>query len=205
MESFLRELAKHLNSENPTWDGVTLVFPNRRAALYFRKHVSEIISKPLFAPDLITIEDFISEMATARVPDKLELVHRLHACYQQIVTAGSGVRSEPFDQFYFWGDMLLRDFDEIDKYLVNAEQLFKDLRNQKELDSSFDYLTDEQRAFLREFWSSFDETLSENKKKFIEVWIKLYELYKTFRTQLAAEGLAYEGMLHRNVAEAIKT
>lgn len=205
MESFLRELAKHLNSENPTWDGVTLVFPNRRAALYFRRHLSEIISKPLFAPDLITIEDFISEMATARVPDKLELVHRLHACYQQIVTAGSGVRSEPFDQFYFWGDMLLRDFDEIDKYLVNAEQLFKDLRNQKELDSSFDYLTDEQRAFLREFWSSFDETLSENKKKFIEVWIKLYELYKTFRAQLASEGLAYEGMLHRNVAEAIKT
>jgi len=204
MESFLRELAVKLNKENPTWDDVTLVFPNRRAALYFRKHLSEIITQPLFAPTLITIEDFISEMATARVPDKLELVHRLHGSYQQIINA-AGASSEPFDQFYFWGDMLLRDFDEIDKYLVNAEQLFKDLRNQKELDSSFDYLTDEQRKFLREFWSSFDETLNENKKKFIEVWVKLFELYKAFRSQLEGEGLAYEGMLHRRVAEGIKT
>lgn len=204
MESFLRELAVKLNKENPTWDDVTLVFPNRRAALYFRKHLSEIITQPLFAPTLITIEDFISEMATARVPDKLELVHRLHGSYQQIINA-AGASSEPFDQFYFWGDMLLRDFDEIDKYLVNAEQLFKDLRNQKELDSSFDYLTDEQRKFLREFWSSFDETLNENKKKFIEVWVKLFELYKVFRSQLEGEGLAYEGMLHRRVAEGIKT
>jgi hypothetical protein len=204
MESFLKELAVKLNKENPSWDGVTLVFPNRRAALYFRKHLSEIITQPLFAPNLITIEDFISEMATVRVPDKLELVHRLHASYQQIINA-AGAHSEPFDQFYFWGDMLLRDFDEVDKYLVNAEQLFKDLRNQKELDSSFDYLTDEQRKFLREFWSSFDETLNQNKMKFIEVWIKLFELYKTFRAQLEAEGLAYEGMLHRSVAEGIKT
>ena len=204
MESFLRELAEQLNKENPSWDGVTLVFPNRRAALYFRKHLSEIITQPLFAPTLITIEDFISEMATARVPDKLESVHRLHVSYQQIINV-AGARSEPFDQFYFWGDMLLRDFDEIDKYLVNAEQLFKDLRNQKELDSSFDYLTDEQREFLTEFWSSFDETLNENKKKFIEVWVKLFELYKTFRAQLEGEGLAYEGMLHKSVAEGIKT
>ncbi|MBL7873820.1 MAG: PD-(D/E)XK nuclease family protein [Cyclobacteriaceae bacterium] len=203
MESYLRELAVQLNKENPTWDSVTLVFPNRRAALYFRKHLSDIITKPLFAPTLITIEDFISELAKARVPDKLELVHRLHKSYQQVVQASG--KSEPFDQFYFWGDMLLRDFDEIDKYLVNAEQLFKDLRNQKELDSSFDYLTEEQREFLTNFWQSFDESLNENKKKFIEVWIKLFELYKTFRTHLEAEGLAYEGMLHRSVAEALES
>jgi hypothetical protein len=202
MESFLRELAIKLNNENPTWDSVTLVFPNRRAALYFRKHLSEIITKPLFAPVLITIEDFISEMASERVPDKLELIHRLHKSYEDVV---ANQKRESFDQFYFWGDMLLRDFDELDKYLVNAEQLFKDLRNQKELDSSFDYLTDEQREFLTNFWQSFDETLNENKKKFIDVWVKLFELYKIFRSQLVAEGLAYEGMLHRKVAEGLES
>lgn len=205
MESFLRSLAVQLNKENPTWDSLTLVFPNRRAALYFRKHLSEIISKPLFAPNLITIEDFIAEMSTARVPDKLELVYRLYGCYQQLIHVSAGVQNESFDQFYFWGDMLLRDFDELDKYLVNAEQLFKDLRNQKELDSSFDYLTDEQREFLTNFWSNFDDTLNENKRKFIDVWIKLFELYKTFRTQLESDGLAYEGMLHRKAAGEIKS
>lgn len=205
MESFLRELAKQLNNESPAWESMTLVFPNRRAALYFRKHLSEVITKPLFAPALLTIEDFIAEMATVRVPDKLELIHRLHTSYQQTMQVANGTRSESFDQFYFWGDMLLRDFDEIDKYLVDAELLFKDLRNQKELDAGFDYLTEEQKEFLINFWSSFDETLNENKKKFIEVWVKLFELYKTFREQLEQEGLAYEGMLHRKVAERVNT
>ncbi len=99
--------------------------------------------------------------------------------------------------------MLLRDFDEVDKYMVNAEQLFKDLRNLKELDAGYDYLTDEQRKFLTEFWLSFEENLTENKQKFLDVWTKLFNLYATFKSQLEAEGLAYEGMMHRQVAENI--
>ena len=112
--------------------------------------------------------------------------------------------AEPFDKFYFWGDMLLRDFDEADKYLINAKQLFLDLSHQKELDSTFDYLTDEQRDFLKSFWSSFEENLTENKRKFLSVWNQLYELYSTYTGKLLlADGLAYEGMMHRMVAEKI--
>ena len=202
MKTFLKELAEQIYKEHPQLDGLTLVFPNRRAALYFQKHLSSVLTKPAFAPRLITIEDFISGYSDLKVPDKLELVHRLHKTYQTIMSSGSAERAaEPFDQFYFWGDMLLRDFDEIDKYMVNAEQLFKDLRNQKELDSSFDYLTNEQREFLKSFWSSFEENLSENKRKFLEVWSKLFLLYKTFKAELKLEGLAYEGMVHREAAE----
>lgn len=204
MESFLKELASTLYKEHPNLEGATLVFPNRRAALYFRKHLGDVISKPMFAPQLITIEDFISRLSPVRVPDKLDLIHRLHATYREVIDTAGG-RNESFDQFYFWGDMLLRDFDETDKYLVNAEQLFKDLRHQKELDSSFDYLTEEQKKFLTDFWLSFEENLNENKRKFIEVWVRLFDLYKTFRSRLSAEGLAYEGMLHRYVAENVST
>ncbi|MEK6783357.1 MAG: PD-(D/E)XK nuclease family protein [Bacteroidota bacterium] len=202
MKSFLKELAEQIYKEHPQLDRLTLVFPNRRAALYFQKHLSSILSKPAFAPRLITIEDFISGFSALRVPDKLELIHRLHKTYQAVVLTGKGDRPpEPFDQFYFWGDMLLRDFDEVDKYLVNAGQLFKDLRNQKELDSSFDYLTEQQREFLKSFWSNFEENLTDNKRKFLDVWSRLFLLYKTFRQELKSEGLAYEGMLHREVAE----
>ncbi len=204
MESFLKELARQIYNENPQLDALTIVFPNRRAALYFRKHLSDIIARPAFAPTLITIEDFISSFSTAKIPDKLELVHRLHKTYNEVM-ALSSERSEAFDQFYFWGDMLLRDFDESDKYLVNVGQLFKDLRNQKELDSTFDYLTDQQRKFLLEFWEGFDENLTNNKRKFLEVWGKLFNVYQTFRSQLEAEGLAYEGMVHRRVAEKISS
>ena len=204
MRSFLHELAEQIYKEHPQLDGLTLVFPNRRAALYFQKHLSSLLTKPAFAPKLITIEDFISDFSELKVPDKLELIHRLHRTYQKVMLSGGENRSpEPFDQFYFWGDMLLRDFDEVDKYVVNAEQLFKDLRNQKELDSSFDYLTKEQREFLQNFWLSFEENLTKNKQNFLEVWNKLFLLYKTFKDELRAEGLAYEGMVHRELAESI--
>lgn len=147
MESFLKELARKVNTE-PQFEQLTFIFPNRRAALYFRKHLSEVITKPVFSPRLLTIEDFIASFSNYQIPDKLELVHRLHGVYNRVV----GSHTEPFDQFYFWGEMLLRDFNEIDKYLVNAGQLFRDLRNQKELDASFDYLTEAQKnpAYLLE-------------------------------------------------------
>ena len=108
MKSFLLELAEKLYKSKSTLSATTLVFPNRRAALYFRKHLSTFISKPTFAPTLITIEDFISQYSQLQIPDKLELVHRLHKAYNQVVK-----NDEPFDQFYFWGEMLLRDFDEV--------------------------------------------------------------------------------------------
>lgn len=200
MESFLKELARKVSTE-PQYEQLTFIFPNRRAALYFRKHLSEVITKPAFAPHLITIEDFIASFSVYQVPDKLELVHRLHGIYNEVI----GSQKENFDKFYFWGEMLLRDFNEIDKYLVNAEQLFRDLRNQKELDSSFDYLTEDQKRFLLDFWNEFDEHITENKQQFLSMWGKLFTLYTTYRQQLQAQQLAYEGLVHREVAENINT
>jgi hypothetical protein len=207
VKPFLKELAEKISQENIPFDKITLVFPNRRASLYFKKHLGDSLSKPSFAPRLITIEEFISGLSTLRVPDKLELIHRLYQIYSSLMprtfTSGSEEAPEPFDRFYFWGDMLLRDFEEIDKYMVHAEHLFKDLRNQKELDSSFDYLTEEQKEFLRKFWFGFDEHLTESKQKFITVWNRLFALYDSFRKDLKLRGLAYDGMIHREVAEQL--
>lgn len=203
MKTFLEELAEKVYKDFQVLEEVTLVFPNRRASLYFRKHLGMLLSKPAFAPRLLTIEDFISGFSSAKVPDKLELIHVLHSVYQQLVWGSDEEDSSPegIDQFYFWGDMLLRDFDEIDKYLVDANQLFKDLSHQKELDSSFDFLTDEQREFLKSFWSNFDEAETANKKKFLFVWRRLSEVYAVFKRELTKKGYAFEGMLHREVAE----
>lgn len=196
MKAFLYELAEKLYRGHPQPDAVTLVFPNRRASLYFRKYLSQIIDKPVFSPRLITVEEFISAYATATIPDKLELIHRLYQAYKTITRT-----EEPFDRFYFWGEMLIKDFDEVDKYLVNAPLLFQDLSNQKELDSRFDLLTPEQLEFLRTFWGNFDARAGENKQKFLELWRQLPDVYTEFKRQLKADGLAYEGMVHSEVAE----
>ncbi len=208
MKPFLAELAEEIYKDHPSLEELTVVFPNRRAILYFRKHLSTLLDKPAFAPRFLTIEDFIGTFSAWQVPDKLELVHRLYKSYYEVLGSQKGdeaLTPEPFDKFYFWGDMLLRDFDEVDKYMINAPQLFKDLSNQKELDSSFDFLTPEQITFLKSFWGNFDADLTANKQKFLHVWRLLPEVYLAFRKQLKDENLAYEGMLHRTVAEELES
>src|SRR5690606_36412919 len=203
MKPFLFEIAEQTVNASHSLEGITFVFPNRRAILYFRKYLSQLLSKPAFSPRLLTIEDFVTGMSPLKVPDKLELIHRLYKTYYSVIDPGASP-AEPFDQLYFWGDMLLRDFDETDRYLVNAEYLFRDLSHQKELDSSFDFLTEQQRNFLRDFWGSFDEEVSPNKKKFLKVWKQLPEVYNRYRQHLRDHGLAYEGMIYRDVAEGLK-
>jgi CRISPR/Cas system-associated exonuclease Cas4 (RecB family) len=207
LKPFLLEIAESIYSTHgKKLDNATLVFPNRRAALYFRKHLTSLLDKPAFSPTLLTIEDFISGFSTLKVPDKLELIHTLQGVYNNVLsrTEGEAPKHEPFDQFYFWGEMLLRDFDEADKYMATADLLFKDLSHQKEVDNTFDFLTDEQREFLRSFWINFDEKDSLNKQKFLRIWRQLPSVYAVFKSTLKQQGLAFEGMLHRDVAENIR-
>lgn len=197
MKAFLYELAEKLYREHPQPELVTLVFPNRRASLYFRKYFSQILDKPVFSPKLITVEEFITAYTSVTVPDKLELIHRLYRAYQVITHT-----QEPFDRFYFWGEMLIRDFDEVDKYRVHAPLLFQDLSNQKEIDSRFDFLTPEQLEFLKKFWANFNAGDGDvNKHTFLQLWRQLPDVYTEFKRQLKADGLAYEGMIHRMVAD----
>lgn len=207
MKPFLLELAEKLfNEHRRNLDQLTVVFPNRRAALYFRKHLASLLDRPSFSPELTTIEDFIAKFSKSKVPDKLQLIHTLQKVYNELITLDNpSMKAEAFDQFYFWGEMLLRDFEEADKYLVNVDHLFKEVSHQKEIDSLFDFLTDEQKDFLRSFWGNLLESDSVNKRRFLEVWRKLPSVYAGFRAALAGEGLAYEGMVHRSVAEDITT
>lgn len=207
MKTFLEEVAEKVYRDHPKLESVTVIFPNRRAALYFRKHLTALISRPVFAPRILTIEDFFRSLSKAKVPDKLILISVLFRSYREVINAfpddGDADKIRRLEEFYFWGEMLLRDFEEVDKYLVPAEQLFKDLSHQKELDASFDFLTDEQKTFLKEFWSNFDVTPSANKGRFLKMWRRLSHVYQRFRTDLAEKGLAYEGMLQRDVAASL--
>lgn len=203
MKTFLEELAEKVYKQHPILDEVTMVFPNRRAILYFRKHLSALLEKPVFSPRLLTVEDFFGNFSSLKIPDKLELIYQLYKVYNGVLHPMAEEDRGGVDQFYFWGDMLLRDFDEIDKYHINAVQLFKDLSHLKELDSSFDFLTEEQKEFLISFWGNFDENHSANKRKFLHLWRQLPEVYTAFKKELRLQGMAYEGMLHRDIAEQL--
>ena len=201
MTPFLKTIAQHYyqNCEN-SLDRYCFVFPNKRAALFFKKHLTSVCTKPLFAPDTITINELFAKLSPLNQADTLGLIFSLYEHYQQL-----NQTSETFDEFYSWGETLLADFNDIDKYLVNAEQLFSNLYELKSIDNAFDYLSPKQIAAIKHFWRDFDpEKYSGNRKNFLQSWLSLAPLYKVFREDLIDKNRGYEGMIYRSVIEQIK-
>ena len=187
---FYRQYGKSVNT-------IAFVFPNRRAGLFFQKYISELAETPLFAPPVITLSDLMAELSGKQPADKINSLFLLYNLYVRISRS-----AETFDEFLYWGELLLNDFDDIDKYLVDARALFTNLSDLKEMDESFDYLSDEQVQAIRTFWQSFyPKGDTPNQRQFLSVWEILYPLYREFRESLARSGQGYEGMLFREVAE----
>jgi CRISPR/Cas system-associated exonuclease Cas4 (RecB family) len=198
MTTFLKELADTIRQEYPQWNNLSMVFPNRRAALYFKNELKKNLTSAHWAPQIVTIEDFIAQFSNLQVADKFNLVMRLYKSYKVV-----NPNSEGIDKFYFWGEMLLRDFEELDKYLIDPQQLFREVTSLKEVEHYFDYLTDEQKQFLKDFWQTVEFSSDETKFRFLELWRSLLPVYQHFTQALTQEGVAYEGLLHRLVAHRI--
>ncbi|MCE1199672.1 MAG: PD-(D/E)XK nuclease family protein, partial [Marinilabiliales bacterium] len=197
-DSFLREIAAQLYGRyGQGISRLTLIFPNRRTSIFFAEYLNEIISRPLFAPEVWTIQDLFSKLSDLHLEDSLQLVIRLFKIYRKI--SGS---EESFDDFYLWGEMLLQDFDQVDKYMVNSKEIFTSVTELSEIDHFFQDLTDEKRAEMLQFWRTLDKNCrKEGEKEFIRLWQILLPVYEQFRKELTMLGKAYEGMLYRDAVE----
>ena len=179
---------------------LAFVFPNRRTGLFFQKYLSEVADTPLFSPIILTINDLFIQLSGKQSADRISMLFTLYDIY--IRQSGS---TETFDEFLYWGEMLLNDFDDIDKYMANARMLFSNVTDLREIENDFDFLSDEQIAAIRSFWSSFyPRGDTPNQQQFLAVWQVLYDLYEEFRATLAAEGKGYEGMIFREVVESME-
>ncbi|HPR31224.1 MAG TPA: PD-(D/E)XK nuclease family protein [Prolixibacteraceae bacterium] len=200
MEKFLKTTASYLlNRYQQNLPGLTVVFPNRRAGLFFRQYLSECIEQPIFSPRIQTISELIEENANLKKASTEELIIELWKVFTRI----TGI-DESLDDFYFWGEMLLHDFNEMDQYRIDARKLFSNIYSLKELDTVFDYLDDNQRTILSSFWKTILEVKdSIDKQRFLKVWGDLFPVYDTFKKQLRARGIGYEGMIYRDLAERL--
>ncbi len=201
MSTFLKQVTQELLERYG--DKLThclLVFPNRRAGLFFSKYLNESVINPTFSPEVLTINELIKKWSPLMVEDNLALLCRLYKIYCSVCKS-----KETFDEFYHWGEMILGDFDDLDKYRVDAKDLFKNLADEKEIVNLFDYLDEEQIKAIRSFWSTFNpEKLSEHQHQFVSVWEALFTIYSNLRTELEREGLAYEGMASRLVVDRLE-
>lgn len=198
MEYFLESIAKSLHSEyGNTLNRHCLVFPNRRAGLYFLKYLAARIEKPVWAPSVLTINELFKSFSPLQIAGNEILLFELYKIYRRVNKS-----PESFDEFYFWGDMLLNDFDDVDKYLIDASALFRNVQDIKSIDQQFGGLTDSQIEILRRFWVNFNpENPTSEKTGFISLWSILFTLYSDFRNILKKQNLAYEGMVFREIAE----
>ncbi|MBQ7472118.1 MAG: PD-(D/E)XK nuclease family protein [Prevotella sp.] len=175
---------------------IAIVFPNKRASLFMNDHLARLAGRPIWSPAYITISDLFRRHSTLVVADPIKQVCDLHRIFVQ--TTGM---SETLDHFYGWGQLLLSDFDDIDKNMADADKVFANLRDLHELDD-LSYLTEEQKALLKKFFSNFaDDQESELKRRFLSLWSRFSDIYHAYNQHLAAQGLAYEGALYRQVAE----
>ena len=201
MKPFLYKVADafYAHYENNLYDH-TFIFPNRRAGIFFQKHLAAIANQPLFSPRVITIQEFFESLSNYQLADSIELLVILYQQYNTIKPD-----SESFDEFLYWGEMLLSDFSDIDKHLADAEQLFRNIHNLKAMEDDAAYLTPEQIEAIQQFWTHFQPWEgNETKTQFLETWEILHDLYLGFRKALHEKGVAYEGMLFRDAHERIK-
>ena len=198
-EPFLKSIARaSLEQFDHQLDRLTLIFPNRRAGLFYRKYLSEYITQPAWSPTITTLEDFITSHSKLIEVNPIKAMFTLYTVYCQVVK-----HPESFDKFYYWGNLILKDFSDVDNYLVDPDHIFRVIGSQRELDEAFFYLSEEDQKVIRSFWAGFLPKASKNQNSFLSTWKILSPIYKLFAEQLKKEGFGYKGMIYREVVQRL--
>ncbi len=184
MQKFLSKVAQELLQKHSSQlENCTIVLPSKRAAVFLRKEISTRTEQSIWSPNVVSIETFISQKSELIQVEKFELLTVLYQVHQEIET----IHSESFSDFISWGNILLADFNEIDRYLINAGDLFGFLTEVKVLEN----------------WNPGEENLTEFQSNYLSFWGKLFSYYTLFKEKLKSKSWAYQGMIFRSIADQL--
>ena len=198
MESFLKLVAADLykNTEG-NLAHTAVVFPNKRAGLFFNEYLAQESESPIWSPAYVSISELFRSLSPWEVGDPVKLVCELYKIFRRETQS-----TETLDDFYFWGEMLISDFDDADKNKVDTDKLFSNLQDLRNIMDDYTFIDDEQEEAIRQFFQNFSiERRTALKERFISLWDVLGNIYKGFRESLASQNIAYEGMMYRHVIE----
>ena len=195
-KTFLEYVAEDIISKYGTdLSHIAVVFPNKRAVLFLNEHLARIAGQPVWSPAYITISDLFRQHTDLKTADPIKLICDIHKSF----TKCTGI-DETLDHFYGWGQLLLADFDDIDKNMADADSIFCNLKDIHELDD-ISYLDDEQKEMLARFFANFSDDIdSELKKRFLSLWSHFGDIYHDYNRRLTEQGIGYEGAIYRKVA-----
>ena len=203
MATFIEEVASRLYDKyGDDVSSLTVVLPSKRARLFFAEALANIAVRPIWEPNYTSIDEVMCQLSALRKADRLRLIAELHKVYKEY-------HDEEFDEFYHWGEVLLADFDMIDKYQVDAAQLFTNISDLKELEADMSYLSAEQIELINRFWRTLTGETSKvideasAKGRFLKVWRSLGAIYDNYRARLRSLGIGYTGMIYREAADRL--
>ena len=198
MESFLKLVAADLYKHTEgNLAHTAVVFPNKRAGLFFNEYLAQESESPIWSPAYVSISELFRSLSPWEVGDPVKLVCELYKIFRRETQS-----TETLDDFYFWGEMLISDFDDADKNKVDTDKLFSNLQDLRNIMDDYTCIDDEQEEAIRQFFQNFSiERRTALKERFISLWDVLGNIYKGFRESLASQNIAYEGMMYRHVIE----
>lgn len=198
MESFLKLVAADLYKHTEgNLAHTAVVFPNKRAGLFFNEYLAQESDSPIWSPAYVSISELFRSLSPWEVGDPVKLVCELYKIFRWETQS-----TETLDDFYFWGEMLISDFDDADKNRVDTDKLFSNLQDLRNIMDDYTFIDDEQEEAIRQFFQNFSiERRTALKERFISLWNVLGNIYKGFRESLASQNIAYEGMMYRHVIE----
>ena len=198
MESFLKLVAADLYKHTEgNLAHTAVVFPNKRAGLFFNEYLAQESDSPIWSPAYVSISELFRSLSPWEVGDPVKLVCELYKIFRRETQS-----TETLDDFYFWGEMLISDFDDADKNRVDTDKLFSNLQDLRNIMDDYTFIDDEQEEAIRQFFQNFSiERRTALKERFISLWNVLGNIYKGFRESLVSQNIAYEGMMYRHVIE----
>ncbi|MCF6242168.1 MAG: PD-(D/E)XK nuclease family protein [Bacteroidales bacterium] len=201
MKTFLQETAEDIIARyGENLDKIQIVLPNKRTGYFFQNTFSRIIQKTVWSPTIITIQQYISKLSRIQKVDKIASIFMLYKSFKAV----DNDFSMDFDAFYALGELILNDFNEVDSYLVDVNQIFTNIKDLHEIDQKYSHLSEEQIEIIRKYWINFSpQDMSKEKEKFIRLWNLLPGVYKHFTENLLSNNLAYEGLIYRQIAQNI--
>lgn len=201
MQSFLYDTAKEiLGKYKSDIQSYCFVFPNKRTKFFFRKYYAEIYGETHKAPDMREIKILTQGFTGLSDIDNISLIFILYKIFKETDKS----KDYSFDSFYRLGEIILSDFNEIDNWLIDPEQIFRNIKDIKEIDAQFEWLTEEQKEVLKSFWINFSvDNYSKEQEMFIELWNLLPEIYKSFSKTLLNQKIAYTGLKNRELSKLI--
>ena len=186
------------------FEDVVVVFPNMRSRLFFDRYLREVADRTIFTPQYTDLSSLFTSVQKSVVADDILLIATLFKVYRRVIkekkSESSELLDETFDDFFFFGEIILSDFQDLDKYLIEAEKVYRDMADLERLSDTFEHISKEQQQAIEKFFGqSADRTMLQ--RRFVEMWEVLGDVYREFRAELKQRGIAYAGMIERDVVE----